>query len=164
MMEICPECEWPLPSWWTLQKHRYVRHGKLASGKTLSDGTYEWQCNKCEGNPECDWCYALDMARIVEEMNKGARGQRYYALLKAFLSINGKAIHDFAISLKEQRGSLRVIDLGYVALNFDLNFKATVEWLEETHVIRAGAYSQISRSKLKVADILAAAHDEYEVA
>lgn len=166
-METCQECGVHIQyGWRALQIHRYIKHGKVAQGKTLSDGTYIWECNKCEGNnnPDCDWCYGLDEKRIAEEMAKGAQGQRYYALLKAFLSINGKALADFARDLKAQRGgSLRVIDFGYISLRFGLNFKATVEWLEETHVIRSGAYSQINRSKLKVADIYSAAAQEYEL-
>jgi hypothetical protein len=161
-MEVCTECEWPVPSWRALQIHRYIKHGKVAQGKTMDDGTYIWECNKCEGNnnPACDWCYGLNTERIIEEMQKGARGQRYYALLKAFLSVQGKAMVDYAKSLDNK---LRVVDLGQISLKFGLNFKATVEWLEETRVIRSGSYDRFKRSGLKVTDVMEATRQEYPV-
>jgi hypothetical protein len=125
----------------------------VAKGITQPDGTYLWQCNKCnERNPDCDWCYGLNTSRIIEEMNKGARGQRYYALLKAFLSVSGKAMVDCAHSTHEPDGKMSPVGVGFVALKFGLNFKATCEWLEETHCIRAGAYDYIMSGNLTQVD------------
>lgn len=170
-MEFCTECGWPMQSWRALQIHRYIKHGRVAQGETLPDGTYIWECNKCEGNPDCDWCYGLDANRIIEEMNKGARGQRYYALLKAFLSVHGKGMVDFANTLRENNGKMSPAALGAVSLKFGLNFKATCEWLEETRVIRTGAYVHImgsrwrqpdgSSKKIAVKDIYAAARERW---
>jgi hypothetical protein len=130
----------------------------VAKGKTLPDGTYIWTCNKCDGrNPACDWCYGLDTDRIIEEMAKGARGQRYYALLKAFLSVRGKEMVDYAKTID----TVRLVDLGHISLKFGLNFKATVEWLEETYVIRGGVYDVIKRSGWTVSQIYDAAREEY---
>lgn len=145
----------------------------VAKGQTLPDGTYLWTCNKCGGsnNLDCDWCYGLNLPRIQEEMQKGARGQRYYALLKAFLSSEGKRMVDFARTLAEENGKLSPVAVGWVSLSFGLNFKATCEWLEETHVIRAGAYTHIMESRwrqpngttkrMRVTDILDAAQERY---
>lgn len=159
-MEYCQECDWTVPTWRALQVHRYIKHGLVAQGKTLEDGTYIWTCNKCEDNPNCDWCYGLDTTRIIEEMTKGARGQRYYALLKAFLSVKGKAITDEGKRIYAERGGLNTVDMGYISLKFGLNFKATVEWLEETRVMRTGnVYEKVKHFKVK--DIYEAARKEY---
>jgi hypothetical protein len=148
----------------------------VAKGVTHADGTYVWTCNKCNGRVmqvgyPCDWCYSLDTDRIIEEMNKGARGQRYYALLKAFLSVKGKDMVDFCRTLHGPTGKLSPAAVGWVALTFGLNFKATCEWLEETGSIRSGAYERIMESHLylpdgttkqvKVRDILDAAREKW---
>lgn len=173
-MEFCHECDWGFPTWRALQIHRYIKHGLVAQGKTQPDGLYIWECNKCEGNhnPNCDWCYGLDTTRIIEEMTKGARGQRYYALLKAFLSVNGKAMVEFAKTLRGEDGGYSPAGIGWVSIKFGLNFKATCEWLEETNVLRAGWYDRVmdvrirtpdgKTKRLQVKDILDAARQRYE--
>lgn len=142
----------------------------VAKGVTQPDGTYLWTCNKCSGmGQDCDWCYGLDTTKIIEEMKKGARGQRYYALLKAFLSVKGKEIVDFVNTLRNPDGGVSPAAVGCVSLKFGLNFKATCEWLEETRVIRAGTYDRLMDSRLRlpngktkaiqVKDIYEAAHE-----
>lgn len=116
----------------------------IAKGQTQPDGTYLYTCLKCGGKGgDCPDCYGLDSARILAAMKDGARGERYYALLKAFLSVNGKAITDEGKRIYAERDGLRPIDLGYISLKFGLNFKATVEWLEETVVIPGNTYERI---------------------
>lgn len=151
-MEICEVCGSHLNSWRGLQIHRYVKHQLVAQGKTLSDGTYLWECNKCEGNPECNWCYGLDTDRIVDEMKKGAKGQRYYALLKAVLSVRGKEMVDFAKTMRQENGGFSPAGIGVVSLKFGLNFKATAEWLEETSILPSGWYERVMDSRVRLPD------------
>lgn len=132
----------------------------IAKGITQPDGTYIYTCLKCGGKGgDCPDCYGLDTERILAAMKEGARGERYYALLKAFLSVNGKAITDEGKRIYAERDSLRPIDMGYISLKFGLNFKATVEWLEETRVMRSGVYEKVKHFKVK--DIYDAARKEY---
>lgn len=137
-----------------------------AKGERLEDGTYLYKCGKCNGyglyhGDVCDWCYNLDTARIVEEMKKGARGQRYYSLLKAFLSVNGKVVVDEFKRIKSSEGKVTPVDIGYISLKFGLNFKATWEWLGECQCVCSGTYNHFIESKIKVADVYAAARAKY---
>lgn len=125
----------------------------VAKGRSFPDGTYEYICGTCRGIGQvgtstlCPDCLALDADQIAEAMSKGVQGQRYYALLKAFLSIKGKAIVEEAKRLGNERGKLVLFDLGYISLKFGLNFRATVEWLEETRCIRTGTYTTFTEAK-----------------
>lgn len=126
-----------------------------AKGQRQPDGTYIYTCGKChgrDGNQDCDWCYGLNLDRIVEEMQKGARGQRYYSLLKAHLSITGKEIVDEWQRLKEEKDALRAADIGYLSLKFRLNFKATWEWLEENWLVNV-SYDRFAESALTVREV-----------
>lgn len=110
-----------------------------AHGHAHEDGSYEYTCGLCGGqgsNASCPWCYGLNVKRISEEMRKGARGQRYYSLLKAHLSITGKAIVDECKRLKAEQGKITPVEIAYLSVKFGLNFKATWEWLEETRCIQ----------------------------
>lgn len=140
---------------------------QAAKGQTLDDGTYVYKCGKCYGRgmyhgEACDWCYNLDVSRILEEMKKGARGQRYYSLLKAFLSVNGKAIVDEFQRIKDEQGAFYPVDIGYLSLKFGLNFKATWEWLEETYCLRT-TYHLFEDSGRKVRDVYASAREKYHM-
>jgi len=139
----------------------------VAKGHTLEDGTYVFTCGHCGGNgrygtDDCSWCYGLDTAKILEAMRQGARGQRYYGLLKSFLSVHGKAMVGTAARLLAvNEGKLTMVEIAYVHLKFGLNFKATCEWLEETHCVRAGTYELIIDNHWKVRDIVASALKRY---
>lgn len=140
---------------------------QVAKGRTLEDGTYLFTCGHCNGAGQrdgdvCSWCYGLDTDRILAAMRDGTRGQRYYGLLKAYLSVKGKTICDEAQRLKRERGgTLTLVELGYIHLKYGLNFKATVEWLEETSCIRSGTYDLYIENRWKVKDIVAAARERY---
>lgn len=136
----------------------------LRKGQTLPDGTYLYTCGKCNGTGEyndflCDWCYGLDTAQLCEHL-KMARGERYYGLLKALLSVIGKPMVDYTRQLREKQGKLLVVDIAHVHLKFNLNMKATWEWLYETRVLRTD-YDAFKDSKLKVKDAEAAAIEKY---
>lgn len=136
-----------------------------AKGKTQPDGTYLFTCGTCGGKAhtdksiECAWCYGGDVARIATEL-KTARGQRYYGLLKSFLRERGKAMVDELRRLQAERdGTITPVEVGYVSLKFNLNFKATWEWLHETHCIRY-AYEDLD-FKYTVKRVYAAARERY---
>lgn len=118
-----------------------------AKGRIGPDSSYLYTCGLCHGqgnNADCPWCYGLNVERIAEEMRKGARGQRYYSLLKAHLSVTGKAMVDECQRLKAERGgSITPVEIAYLAIRFRLNFKATWEWLEETRMLRT-SYDSVS--------------------
>lgn len=130
---------------------------EINKGHVTPDKTYIYTCHNCGGkNPDCPYCYALNTKRIIEEMQKGAKGQRYYALLKAFLSVEGKAIYDAAAKIRADNGKALIYDVGYLSLRFGLNFKATCEWLNECGFMRSGMY-ELAMQHLKVKDIYAEA-------
>jgi hypothetical protein len=135
---------------------------RAAQGRTLEDGSYIYVCGLCRGrgnNAECPWCYGLNFDRIVEEMRKGARGQRYYSLLKAHLSITGKAMVDECKRLRTELGAITPVEIAYLSVKFKLNFKATWEWLEETRCLRTSYDSVVLGFKVK--EIVAAAREKY---
>lgn len=134
----------------------------VGKGKSFDDGTYVYTCNACNGTgkvsgTECAWCYGLNVDRIVQEMKAGARGQRYYGLLKAFLSVRGK---DIANEVK-RIGNVTLIDVGYLSLKFGLNFKAICEWCEEINLFKPGIYERFSRSGVKVNTVYEKARVKY---
>jgi len=139
----------------------------LSKGQSMEDGTYIFTCGACNGTGKragalCNWCYDGDAKAISEAMKSGVRGQRYYGLLKSFLKVNGKSIVAEVWRLKALNGTVKVYDLGYIALKYGLNFKATVEWLEETRVIRPDIYDMFEASGLTVRHIYATARKEHE--
>jgi hypothetical protein len=130
----------------------------------MPDGSYVYICGRCSGvgywrGRLCTDCYNLDLAPIRAEL-AGARGQRYYALLKAFLSLIGKDMVDEAKRVKVECGHITPPDVGYISLAFGLNFKATWEWLEETCVIRT-SWSAFEDSGLKVRDVYRVAREHH---
>lgn len=131
---------------------------EVAKGKTLADGTYLFTCGACGGNnADCAWCYGGDIKRIAAEL-KTARGQRYYGLLKSFLKVNGKPMVDAWKAMKA-RGSVTPVEIAYLSLKYDLNFKATWEWLHETGCLQRD-YDDVRRS-FKVAEAYEAARQAY---
>jgi hypothetical protein len=137
----------------------------VAKGKTSPDGTYLYTCGNCDGAgqlmdsktgaySDCTHCYNLDYDKLVEAFRL-ARGQRYYAILKAILSIKGKAIVESAKRRKNAEGKITVADLLHIQMEFQFpanRFKPLVEWLEETQTIPSGVYDRIHRGKFKISD------------
>lgn len=137
---------------------------KAAKGQTQRDGTYLFTCGTCGGKAytdksiECAWCYGGDVARIAVEL-KTARGQRYYGLLKSFLRERGKAMVDAFVQIRTEAGKVTPVDIGYIALRFDLNYKATWEWLYEARCIGVD-YDDVAR-RFKVSEVMDAARKKY---
>lgn len=137
----------------------------VAKGKIQPDGNYKYRCGQCGGSGQyagrtCSHCYDLNLPKLLEEFEL-ARGERYYAILKAILSLQGKAIIDEAkrISASNPSGKLVVIDLGYLCIKFGFGqrMKPLVEWLEEGQVIPYGSYERLHHRAPKVSVIIAEA-------
>lgn len=114
----------------------------LRKGNTQPDGTYLYKCGCAYEIPSCAYCFGGVLAKCQEAI-KTARGPIYYGLLKTILSHVGKQMVDEFNSLREKQGNISPIDIGYLSLKFGLNYKATCEWLEETHCLQAGTYERI---------------------
>lgn len=107
----------------------------LRKGQSHQDGTYDYTCGCSFKDPECPYCYGGDLKRCQAAI-KIARGQIYYGLLKTILH-----------------------QIGYLANKFDLNYKATFEWLEEIGRVPTGTYERVMEGRPKVRDILSRAKD-----
>lgn len=134
----------------------------LRKGQLQPDKSYRYTCGKCNdkgmcGAVVCDWCYGLDTVQLCEQITM-ARGERYYGLLKALLSVIGKEMHDYTRGLI----SITPVDIAHVHLKFNLNMKATWEWLEETSAVYSGTYQQFVDLRLKVKDLEAKAIEKYK--
>jgi hypothetical protein len=140
----------------------------INKGQTFGDGTYIYTCGTCNGRGvsggvDCPYCYGLDTVKIIEAMGKGARGQRYYALLKAYLSVQGKPIVDTFKEIWQAQGAFYVIDIAHLVNRYGLNFKALTEWLEETGCIPSGMYERIKEAPgFKVSTYLEAARKKWD--
>lgn len=132
-------------------------------GVLQPDKSYQYFCLKCDGaglaeGKTCDHCYALDLDLLRSNI-RVARGERYYALLKAILSLVGKSIYDDAQQIKAQRdGKMTPIDVAYLAVKYDLYLKVVWEWLQETGAIQTVSYEDIQamlrRKKMTVGQLL----------
>lgn len=123
----------------------------VAKGQSYEDGTYVYTCGNCKGtgfvkDGQCSHCYGGNVEQIVVEMKKGARGERYYALLKAFLKARGKTIVEEFDAIKQREGKVLIFDAGYIALKTGLNLKATFDWLVECGRGKSGIYEHFLES------------------
>lgn len=131
----------------------------VAKGKTLKDGTYIYTCGKCHGAgffgvEPCPHCYNLDYKVLMQHFET-ARGERYYALLKAILSIKGKAMVDRVATVrsKSESGKISLADLLHIFMEFEFpinRFKPFAEWLEEARAIPTGTYQRIKDSRFGI--------------
>jgi hypothetical protein len=87
---------------------------------------------------------------------QGLRGQAYYSRLKAILAECGQQMALDAHNIKRDTGKFTVVDIGRLARRYELNYKATCEWLEESGVLRTGTYDYILDGGIRVRDIMAA--------
>jgi hypothetical protein len=93
--------------------------------------------------------------RELTDKLKVTRGKGYYTILKQILAICGQQMADEARATKEANEALTLYDLGALALKYDLNFKATVEWLEESRVLKSGAYQRLIDRGVKAQELFA---------
>jgi len=131
----------------------------IAKGQRQTDGSYIYTCGNCDGvgffsDKACPHCYNLNYDELLIQF-KTARGERYYAILKAILSIKGKAIVDRAEEYKSKHsnGKMSVADCFHLLMDFKFplnRFKPLVEWLEETRTIKTGSFRRIQQGGHKV--------------
>lgn len=96
------------------------------------------------------------MSELTEQL-RNARGKRYYDILKQILAEIGPQIAEDARTIKDQNGGkLTLFNVGQLAVKYDLNFKATVEWLEESRVLKTGAYERLKDAGVKAREVLTA--------
>lgn len=109
------------------------------------------------------------MSDLTEKL-RHTRGKGYYTVLKAILADIGPQLAADAVAiLAESGGKMTVYDIGCLAVKYDLNLKATFEWLEESRVIPAGTYDRLKDRGLKAREVLtlagaALAFEEAQVA
>jgi hypothetical protein len=103
------------------------------------------------------------MSALTEQL-RHARGKRYYDILRLVLADVGALIVTDARAVIASTGTLTTLDIGVLSVRYDLNYKATVEWLEENQVLPTGTYEKMLDSglgtRLKVGEILAAARQQ----
>lgn len=131
---------------------------QLRKGYINPDKTYIYRCGCGFRNPECPYCYGNDLARCKTAI-KTARGSVYYGLLKTILGHIGKTMYDHEQRIEREEGDFTVADIGYLSIVYDLNFKATCEWLEEVYAINSGTYDRIKDCGIKVGAILKKARE-----
>lgn len=139
----------------------------VAKGQIQPDGSYKYRCGQCGGSGQyagrtCSHCYNLDLPKLLEEFEL-ARGERYYAILKAILFLIGKDIIDEAKRITQAQGKFTPVDIAYLCLKFRFKrrFKPMAEWLEESQIIRAGTYENLKDMGFSVSDLLARAELKY---
>lgn len=97
-----------------------------------------------------------ELTELTEKL-KVTRGKGYYTVLKAILAQVGPQIAADAEAIKAANGGkFTVYNVGCLAVKYDLNFKATCEWLEESRVLPAGTYDRLKERGLKAREVFAA--------
>lgn len=95
------------------------------------------------------------MNRLTDKL-RTLRGKAYHTLLKTILDECGQQIVQEARVIIVGSGRLAPVDIGALAIKYDLNFRATCEWLEESQVIPTGVYDRLIERGLRVSEVLAA--------
>ena len=93
------------------------------------------------------------MSELTDKL-KVTRGKGYYTVLKAILAAIGPQIAADARAIVAENGEFSPYNIGCLAVKYNLNFKATCEWLEESQVLPVGTYDRLKRSGLKFGKIL----------
>lgn len=91
---------------------------------------------------------------------KEARGQEYQAILRQILRDVGGEIAEDARQMKDETGSITLLNCGVLAVSYDLNLKAVMEWLEESRVLPTGTYELCQSRGMKAREVLAAARQK----
>lgn len=141
----------------------------VAKGQIQEDKSYQYTCGKCKGQGMidarfCNHCYNL-RHDLLSEQFQTAKGEQYYAILKAILSIKGKAIYDKAVEINAQNGKFTPVDIAYLSIlfGFEMRMKALCEWLEECQFLPTGLYEDLREKGMGVRDMLELAERKYHV-
>jgi hypothetical protein len=135
----------------------------VAKGQIQPDKSYRYTCGNCRGHGlidgiTCPHCYDLDMIDLLAAFGT-ARGERYYAILKTILKLQGKAIYERAIQLKAQ-GKFTAVEIGVLVLEFNFpenRVKPLLEWLDECGAFQMDLTHTWESRSFTVAQMLAAA-------
>lgn len=137
----------------------------INQGYIAEDYRYIYQCRQCAGwhgaNSACSHCYNGDIDKLLHEFAV-ARGERYYALLKRILVIQGKAICEAVYQIRDETGKLTPVDMADIVLAFgwpENRMKPLAEWLEECCLIPAGMYEHLKDIGMKPGDVIRAAKE-----
>ncbi len=104
------------------------------------------------------------MIHPLTEKLKHCRGKGYYTVLKAIIRDIGPCINSTFDEMMLRNGGISTVDLGYIALIYNLNMKATIEWLEESEKLPTGTYDKIFIDhKVKVSKVYEAARETYSL-
>lgn len=137
-----------------------------AKGKLQPDGRYAYTCGNCNGkgrlpdgadSVECPHCHDLDLPILLKQFET-AKGQRYYAIWKAILSLIGKSILDEFHQVVAETGNFSPADMCRMLVKFGLpnnRMKAMAEWLEEARCIPTGMYEHLQERGFKVSKAMA---------
>lgn len=124
----------------------------VAKGVWNPETGYAYTCGKCRGTGNyhghiCDHCYGVLQPeaqwRAIMTSFRTAKGERYYALWKAALSLRGKEIVDAVLEIKAERGKITIAELFHLMVTFDwprMRAKPFFEWLEEAGPLPSGTY------------------------
>lgn len=138
----------------------------INQGHIADDYRYHYTCRQCEGwhgaNSACSHCYNGDTDRLLVEFAT-ARGERYYALLKAILVIQGQNICEAMQQIRDENSDrFTPVDLAGLVLAFgwpENRMKPLAEWLEECQFIPAGMYEYLKDKGMKPSDVIRAAKE-----
>ena len=122
---------------------------------------YIYTCGYCNGKGfikglPCPHCYGLHLPRLMQEFET-ARGERYYAILKAILSVKGREIYDRAREVKAARGKFTPYDFCHLLIEFNFphnRMKPLAEWLEECGFCPYGTYEHLQQRGFKPMKVL----------
>lgn len=89
----------------------------------------------------------------------GLRGKVYYETLKFILDQCGENIVTDATAMEP----ITSLTIGHLALLYQLPYKVTCEWLEETKAIPTGTYNELIRRGLKVGEVFDIVKEQYTV-
>jgi hypothetical protein len=92
----------------------------------------------------------------VEEL-KTARGKRYVDILLEIWRDRGDEMAAFIQDRRDTTGTVTVLDIGILAIQEDLNLKATFDCLEWSHALYTGTYTMLQRRGMKATQVLDAA-------
>lgn len=102
------------------------------------------------------------MAHPKAEELKTARGKRYVDILLEIWRDRGDEMAAFIQNCCDSKGAVTVLDIGTLAIQEDLNLKATFDCLEWSHALFTGTYDMLKDRGMKATEVLDAARQKLE--
>ena len=96
-----------------------------------------------------------DAERQLTESLKTARGQRFGSLLKQTYAVLGPRLANSARAIKQETGKITPVDVGGLALQFNLCLKHAFDFLEDVQdqVLPSGTYDRLKDRGLKAKEL-----------